>query len=344
MSVRDLVSEWIEHLVHEKGLAKNTVKMYRSWSGYYLNWCDEQGFSDTLDERLKNANLRAYVQFQSKRGLRPRSIRNCVVPLRQLCSYCVDRGFLPESPITTIKMPKKDPVVRQTVHIEDLQAMIDAAGRQRNRTAAARDTAMLNTLIMTGVRFQELLDMHVEDVNVEDNALRIVNGKGSKSRVLWPPTECMDAILNWLAMRDKNCKHDWLWAYDIGRRVGISAFREIWDDTRIRAGVEATIRPHDVRHAFAARMLKNGATLREIQASLGHSQMSTTFVYLTMADEPAKAMQEHGGLTPIATPPIQNEQIKANPPMPDRTKSDFRLPDNGRRQKARAFFKMRRAG
>jgi len=342
MSVRTLVLEWIEYLIHERGLAKNTVKMYRSWSGYYLNWCDEQGFADTLEERLKNANLRAYVLHQSKRGLRPRSIRNCIMPLRQLCTYCLDQGHLTESPIGTIKLPKKDPVVRPTVTAEQLQSIINAASRQRSVAAAARDAAMISAIIMTGVRFQELLDMKVGDVNLADGGILIQHGKGNKSRAIWPPQDCMDAIRRWLEVRDKNCKHDWLWAYDIGRRVGVSAFREIWEDTRIRAGVETRIRPHDCRHAFAARMLKSGATIREIQASLGHSQMSTTFVYLAMGDEPAKAMQEFGALT---SPALQEPQSPKSVPQPERTSVPQKShPEEIKVKRTRAFFRLRRAG
>lgn len=51
-------------------------------------------------------------------------------------------------------------------------------------------------------------------------------------------------------------------------------------DTGRAAGIERPISPHDLRHAFASRMLRDGATIADIQHALGHENPQTTLIYL----------------------------------------------------------------
>jgi len=123
-------------------------------------------------------------------------------------------------------------------------------------------------------------------------------GKRAEIAPALPTPECLNALSEWLAYRSKlGCKHDWLLAYD-KRRVGEIAVREMLEDVKAIAGLadRDNIKPHSIRHAFATRLIEEGADIRSIQAALGHSDATTTLIYLHASERPAQAMAGLAGL------------------------------------------------
>lgn len=111
-----------------------------------------------------------------------------------------------------ITLPKKDAAIRLTITNDEVVALVAAVENMHppRKTTLAR--AMVYTLVFTGIRFQEWLDLKVGDILLADDCILIANGKGGKSRKVYPPKECIEAIASWIDVRG-NCTIDWLWAY-----------------------------------------------------------------------------------------------------------------------------------
>jgi site-specific recombinase XerD len=145
-----------------------------------------------------------------------------------------------------------------------------------------------------------LLDLRITDVNLEDRALLVQQGKGKRSRVIPLCQEAVPPLMEWLALRRTltRCRQDALFVTDQHQRVGDNTLRHLLEEIKAIAGMrdDPRIKPHSIRHAAATRMLRNGADIKSIQAFLGHSLLQTTSIYLHGSEHQVRKVIETVGL------------------------------------------------
>jgi site-specific recombinase XerD len=123
---------------------------------------------------------------------------------------------------------------------------------------------------------QELLDLTVPCLSLADQSLLIQQGKGNKSRTVYLCDEALDALREWLALRQKTvCTHDALFLAEDKRRFGDTIMAHMLEEIKAIAGLkdDPRIKPHSIRHAAATRMERNGADIKSIQTWLGHTPL-----------------------------------------------------------------------
>jgi integrase/recombinase XerD len=218
--------------------------------------------------------------------------------VRALYAYLVTMGATSENPGLDVKMPKKDAATRQLVTDDDLVKLLSAAEQQRTEFRVLRDKALLSVLIFCGLRRQELLDLTVRCVNLEGKCLLVQQGKGKKSRTIYPCRECLEALRDWLAFRATlKLPHDSLFVTMTRQRIGRTTFANTIEDIKAIAGFrgDPRIKPHSIRHAAATRLMRNGADIKSIQIWLGHSSLNTTAIYLHTDEDRARELSELAG-------------------------------------------------
>lgn len=226
MFFADACADYLAHIRHERGLSPRTCANYRDWLSTYRHWCDDQSAGAAIADRFNATILRKYLYGMSQRGLRPRSIRSAFAPLKSIGVYLVQTGAIVESPLDHIQMPKRDAAYRPVVSAEEVAALLEAADRLRNPRRRAMARAMILILSMCGLRFQEMLDLKLEDVRLDLKTLTVRQGKGSKARTLYPAPPVLEALAEWTHERrrvgshGRICEHDWLWAHNATRRMG----------------------------------------------------------------------------------------------------------------------------
>ena len=288
----DVCNDFLAHIQHERGLATKTVDTYRDWLATYRRWSEAEAMGSELDDRFNVVLLRRYLYSMSKRGLRPRTIRNAFAPLKSLGVFLIEQKVLVANPVCALAMPKKDATHRPVVSAQEVIALLDATEKLRIPRRRAMGNAMIHVLALTGVRFQEMLDIEISDVRLDLRTMTIKHGKGNKSRTLYPAAECLHALANWIREREKiGAKHEWLWAYDTRRRMGELGVRQLLEDIKIIAGLSGNknIMPHAFRRFFASTLVHQ-AGLQATSKALGHSELNTTYQYLCLNEEPARGM------------------------------------------------------
>ena len=102
-------------------------------------------------------------------------------------------------------------------------------------------------------------------------------GKGEKPRQVLLPEIVSRSLIT---LRGDEGANDPVFASRKGGRLTARAVHGMVKRTAARAGVNAAISPHWLRHAHGSHAIDEGAPLHEVQATLGHANVSTTSGYL----------------------------------------------------------------
>ena len=146
---------------------------------------------------------------------------------------------------------------------------------------------MLEFAYATGMRVTEIISLNVEDVNLEKEYVECKTGK--KVRDIPLGKMALNAVKEYLAKaRDimvKSDKEKALFVNMNGKRLTRQGFWKIIKYYQEQAHIDKDITPHTLRHSFATHLLQNGAELKAIQTMLGHSDISSTQVYMQFQND-----------------------------------------------------------
>lgn len=170
-----------------------------------------------------------------------------------------------------LKPPKKKRGSVERLTLEEEFCFVDAAYAQDGRTGL-----MIQTLLETGCRASEFVELRIEDVSFSERLITIRKGKGNKRREV--------------PIRRELAK---LLQMHVGKRRAGPLFRSRqrpYKYTRQRigqivrgvareAGVTKRIYPHLLRHTIATKLLSLGMDIADVQCFLGHEEISTTRIY-----------------------------------------------------------------
>jgi integrase/recombinase XerD len=156
-----------------------------------------------------------------------------------------------------------------------------------------RDRAMLEVLYASGLRVSELVDLAVAQVSLDMGVVRVM-GKGAKERLVPLGEEALEWVARYVGEARPGLlngrRADALFVTARGGAMTRQGFWYVVKRHACRAGIDAALSPHTLRHAFATHLLNHGADLRVVQLLLGHADISTTQIYTHVARERLKRL------------------------------------------------------
>ena len=155
----------------------------------------------------------------------------------------------------------------------------------RSACTNEKERAVVEFLLSTGVRVDEMCKMDVSDVSMTEMTVHVRHGKGGKERITYITPVAVERLSKYLAKRKES---DILFPNKDGNRMTTWGIRWILKQVAKRAGVE-DVHPHRFRRTFATGLAKRGMDVREIQTLLGHSNINTTLEYICTDTEGVKA-------------------------------------------------------
>ncbi len=278
------IERFTDALWLERGLSRNTLSAYQSDLRKLVEWLhDNRGYGLLQAQR---ADLLNYLSGLAQQGRKPRSSARLLSCLRQFYQFALREGWLSADPSARIDAPRIGRPLPKSLTEAEVVSLLNAPDLEDPE--GLRDRTMLEVLYATGLRVTELVGLRPEQVSLTQGVIRVV-GKGGKERLV----PMGDEAQAWLERFNREGRLDLLGArlcqhlFPTRRGQGMTR-QAFW--YRIKkhartAGINKTISPHTLRHAFATHLLNHGADLRVVQLLLGHSDLSTTQIYTHVARE-----------------------------------------------------------
>ncbi|MDF2928196.1 site-specific tyrosine recombinase XerD [Anaerospora sp.] len=272
------VSQFINYLAVERGLAQNTLESYgrdlRQFQSYLQN-----SQMDILKDSSRNTILTYLNNLQTK-GRAVSTISRNLAAIKSFYQYLVRERYLEKDPAANLESPKLEKKLPKILTIAEVEELL----KQPNAflPAGLRDKAMLELLYATGIRVSELISLNISDVNLDMGYIKCF-GKGAKERIV-PlgsiAAKCVQEYINkGRSKLVRTYEESALFVNHHGNRLTRQGFWKIIKKYAQEANILREITPHTLRHSFATHLLENGADLRSVQEMLGHADISTTQIY-----------------------------------------------------------------
>lgn len=274
------ISKFIEYIHTEKNSTENTEVSYKRdliKMSEYLKQNDITNLADVTREVLES-----YVDYMEEQGKASSTISRTIASMKNFFHYAERQGWVAISPAEMLKAPKLDKKAPSILTVEQMDCLLSQPGNKTLKDL--RDKAMLELLYATGIRVSELINLTVADVDMEqecischgrDKVRTVPFGSQAKKALEVYMNEARSEIVTSTGV-------PYLFTNCNGEQMSRQGFWKLIKYYGKKAGIKEEITPHTFRHSFAAHLLENGADLKDVQDMLGHADISTTQLYLTM--------------------------------------------------------------
>lgn len=272
------IADFIGYLHKMKRTSPNTEMSYRrdieKLAEYLKNTGDISGWEQVTEVDLKN-----YIRNMKTRKYAASSVSRTIASIHSFFGFLEERSLISGNPAKNLKAPKitkKPPVILSTEQIKGILSQPDLKTRK-----GMRDRAMMEILCSTGLRVSELLELKKENIDWEGASITCVDR--NKERIVPLSKDAGNALREYLAADEKSSEGleaEYLFPNSRGEAMTRQGFWKTLKKYAKGAGIGEDITPHSFRHSFAVHMAESGMDLRKLQEILGHSDISTTQMYL----------------------------------------------------------------
>lgn len=268
------------YILIERNFSEHTAKAYCADILDFLIWLDEENCTDVTFQKV-----REYLHFIQKFQYKKTTIARKISSLRTFYKYLYREKKVDTNPASNLNSPKRPkslPKFLSTYEVEQIlnNVKIDTPAGFRNKT-------ILELLWATGMRISELSGLNFEDLNLEENEIKVF-GKGAKERIILVSERAKSYLQRYIdsarplvakGYEVNNDETSPVFINNTGYRLQPKTVRNVINDIVKKIDLPKHVTPHVFRHSFATHLIENGADLRIVQELLGHASISNTQIY-----------------------------------------------------------------
>ena len=279
------IESFLEFIQNDKKLSDNTLQSYRRDILQYEKYVEENNINYA---KVKQEDIKDYLNYLQDMNKKSSTISRNLASIRLFYQYSLKNKKVKNDPTEGIQSPKIEKRVPSILTSQEVSLLLDQP--KNVDLKGIRDKAMLEFAYATGMRVTEIISLNVSDVNLEESY--VVCHSREKQRNIPLGSLSLKALKEYMEearpVLIKNENEKALFVNINGQRLTRQGFWKIVKYYKEQAHITKDITPHVLRHSFATHLLQNGADLKAIQTMLGHSDISSTQVYMQFQDNGLK--------------------------------------------------------
>ncbi len=279
------IESFLEFIENDKKLSDNTLQSYRRDVLQYEKYVEANDINYT---KVKSNDIKDYLQYLHDMNKKSSTISRNLASIRLFYQFLLRNNKVKADPTEGIQSPKIEKRVPSILTSQEVSLLLEQP--KNIDLKGIRDKAMLEFAYATGMRVTEIISLNIDDVNLEEGY--VICKTGSKQRNIPLGKISLKALEEYIEdsrpILIKAETEKALFVNINGKRLTRQGFWKIVKFYKEQAHITKEITPHVLRHSFATHLLQNGAELKAIQTMLGHSDISSTQVYMQFQDESIK--------------------------------------------------------
>jgi integrase/recombinase XerD len=230
---------------------------------------------------ITTTDVRMFLALYQQRGIKQTTMTMVYDSLHTFFDFEVREEYIVKNPMDKIKRPSSPKKLRESLSIEDLEKL-------RYSCKDIREKAIIEVLSSSGLRVSELSNLKVNDINWKERSIKVIEGKGKKDRITYFSPRAELYIQEYIKTRQGKDQNTSLFVskkypYD---KIGSRAMEKVVSNIGNRVGIH--VYPHLLRHGFCTNSLKSSVPLAVVSKLMGHTNLATTQVYVTMNEDMVK--------------------------------------------------------
>lgn len=265
----ELIELWLKQRARR---SEQTERVYRHEAERFLHAVGKSLRAVTA------MDMQSYAEHLEGLKLAPASRARALSTIRSLFSFAHKTGYLTFNVSQVVELPKAPATTEfNFITRDEAQALLEALRPNlRNYTLGA-------LLLKTGLRVSECSKLNLNDIYQDGSGhygLKVI-GKGEKVRRVKLTPDVLNVIAAYLRESDRalDGSEAPLFLNKYGKRLSTVSIWKIITAGAQKGGITKKVTPHTLRHSFATLAVVGGATLSQVQAACGHSDIRTTQRY-----------------------------------------------------------------
>lgn len=318
--------DYILHITVTKGLSGRTVEEYYLDIRMFLKYIrmmKDPDYSDAQDlhdifikdmplSLLKEVRIQTLYEFlfyiKEERENQSRARGRKTSALKSFFGFMRNQGYIDQDPTERLELPSPKKSLPKFLTLEQSQKLLESI----DTAFFERDYCIITLFLNCGIRLSELIGLNVNDLLLDECEMRVL-GKGNKERMVFLNGACMEALYEYLAVRNELANEATDRALFLSKRhtrISKRRVQQIVENSLSAAGLSGMgFSTHKLRHTAATLMYQYGnvdaLTLKEV---LGHASTSTTEIYTHLTNENVRAATESSPLADFVPDYIKNKK------------------------------------